>query len=303
MGRNKNKDKNIDEREVIFQLYFNPYYKDSYTRIYDVILETYNRTYDAIYKDIKENPKVVSDNYLEKAKELISNKYISEYDDGSQYYEAIENYVADRMQEHSLMHYQFVLMSLSNLYQVFEQQLRKWLFEEMTHHHNEYINQIKFTLDRDEDYGEFYNKFGALQSVLKEMELTFTMPTREVTELDILLGNDKDMGKEIPIVETEIWATIRECSLISNTFKHGSGRSASELYKIKPKYFEKVNQTKLMNLYRTTNLEEVLSVDKINFEKFVHAMKDFWGKLKTHQSGSLMLDIDISLEKEVESTK
>lgn len=308
MGKKKHKctcrpqDPNIEKRDVYFNLHFNPYYKETFTRIYDVLIDTHNRTYEAMYKEIKENPEKIAESYLEEANETIPNNYNHEYDDGSEYYEQIESYVVDRMQEQSLMHYQFELMSLSNLYQVFEQQLRKWLFEEMTHHHNEYINQIKFTLDNEEkDYGEFYSQFGALRNVLQEMKLTFTMPSplaSDLPEWADLFGVIEDSGIEVPIVETEIWKTIRECNLLSNTYKHGSGPSAISLYKIRPEYFEKVNKTKLMNLYRTTNMEEVLSVDKISFEKYANAMKNFWKKLKTHQGGSVKLEIDISPEKE-----
>lgn len=292
---------NIEKREVLFNLYFNPYIKESYTRIYDVLLDTYNRTYDAMYKKLKENPGEIADLYLKEANGIIPNNYDHEYDDGSEYYEQIENYMVDRMREQSLMHYQFVLMSLSNLYQIFEQQLRKWLFEEMTHHHNEYINQIEFTLYNEEkDYGEFYSQFGALRNLLQEMKLTFTMPTKENNEWDDWFGLSEDVRSEIPIVETDIWKTIRECNLISNTFKHGSGTSAMRLHKIHPEYFEKVSDTKLMNLYRTTNMEEVLSVDKINFEKYTTAMKTFWEQMKEYQSGSVKLEIDISTEIETQ---
>ncbi|MRX52922.1 hypothetical protein GJU41_02965 [Bacillus idriensis] len=295
--KRKNK-KNTQSLNVTFELYFNPYIKDNYTRIYDVLLETHNRTYEAIYKEIKENPQLVYGNYLKDAKSAISNNYYSEDADPSSYYEQLEEYVVERMQEQSLMHYQFELMSLSNLYQVFEQQLRKWLFEEMTHRHNQYINQIEFVLnDEEKDYGYFYSKFEQLQNVLKEMNLTFTIPS-SVTEWAELFGDVEENGIEVPIVETEIWKTIRECNLISNTFKHGSGKSAKELYKLHPEYFETVisSDTKLMNLYRTTNMEEVLCVERISFEKYVKSMKSFWEKLKMHQSGSVMLEINTSSE-------
>jgi hypothetical protein len=300
MGKRLKNKKNIEKRNVLFHLYFNPYLKESYTRIYDVLLQTHNRTYTAIYRDIKENPKKVHDMYLEEANATIYNHYYSEYADPSDYVEQLQDYVVERMQEQSLMHYQFELMSLSNLYQVFEQQLRKWLFEEMTHSQNEYINQIKFVLKYEEDtYGGFYNNFHVLTNLLKEMNLTFTMSSteKEQSEWEKLFSDVEDKGIEILIVETEIWKTIRECNLISNTFKHGSGNSAKALYKIHPEYFEKVSDTKLMNLYRTTNMEEVLCVDKLPFEKYSNAMKNFWGKLKTNQSGSVMLEIDMSSEK------
>lgn len=295
----KDKNKKTELRKLTFQLYLNPYVRKNYIRIYEVLLEMHNRTYEMIYKDIKESPKLVSDKYYEEANAFISWDCYSEDADPSDYYELIEEYVADRMQEQSLMHYQFELMSLSNLYQVFEQQLRKWLFEEMSHNQNEYINQIKFVLDDEEkDYGDFYNKFRRLEKVLEEMKLTFTMSSSENNNPSVWdnLFDDEENDIEVPIVETEIWKTIRECNLISNTFKHGSGYSAMELYKLHPEYFETVlsSDTKLMNLYRTTNMKEVLSVEKISFEKYISAMKDFWEKLKQHQNGSLMLKIDVS---------
>lgn len=302
MGKNKHFQNTTETRKVNFHLYFPPSLKESYTRVFDVLLETHNRTYEAIYKVLKENPKTVYNSYLNEAKAVFNNNYSSEYDDGSEYYESIENYAVDRMQEQSLMHYQFELMSLSNLYQVFEQQLRKWLFEEMTHQENEYINQIKFTFNNEEkDYGKFISHFRTLKNVLQEMCLTFTMSSlssSETPEWADFFASNKDVGTEVPIVETEIWQTIRECNLLSNTYKHGSGPAAMTLYKLHPEYFEKVSgsNTKLMNLYRTTNLKEVLSVDKISFERYVKAMINFWNKLKTHQNGSVMLEIDISSE-------
>lgn len=289
------KKKNNEMREVVFNLYFNPSLEESYTRIYDLLLETHNRTYDAIYKDVKENSDQVFDEYLKKAELAIINNfnYNSENEDAREYYLQLENYAIDHILEHSLMHYQFELMSISNLYQVFEQQLRKWLFQEMTHNHNEYINQIKFTLKHDEEsYGRFYDKFGAIEKLLKEMNLTFSIE-ETLTSLPDCLGGIEEIAIEVPIVETEIWKTIYECYLISNTYKHGSGTSATRLYEINSDYFEKVSDTKLMNLYRTTNMEEVLNVNQISFVKYTKAMKTFWEKLKEHQSGSVMLKIDI----------
>lgn len=300
------KKKRYEERTGYFKLYFNPFFRESYNRIYDVLLDTHDRTYDAIYKEVKRYPDKAFERCLKEAEEVILSSYSfnPEYDDMDDYYEKVQDYAVDRMQEQSLMHYQFVLMSLSNLYQVFEQQLRRWLHEEMTHQHNEYLNQIEFTSKHEEEaYGKFVNNFGVLGNLLKEMNLTFTMPSSSESEIRDWFGHREDSVLEVPIVETEIWATIRECNLISNTFKHGSGTSAKALHEIRPEYFEKVSTTKLMNLYRTTNMEEVLSVDKISFEKYATAMKTFWEKLKEHQNGSIDLKIDTSLEGEAQAKK
>lgn len=295
------KKKRYEKRTGNFKLYFSPFLRESYTRIYDVLLDTHDRTYDAIYKEVKENPEKAYERWLKEAEEIILSKYSynPEYDDMSDHYEKVQDNAINRMQEQSLMHYQFVLMSLSNLYQVFEQQLRRWLHEEITHRHNEYLNQIEFTSKHEEEaYGKFVNNFGVLGNLLQEMNLTFTMPSSSESEIPDWFGRLENSGLEVPIVETEIWGAIRECNLISNTFKHGSGTSAKALYEIRPDYFERIDDTKLMNLYRTTNMEEVLSVDKISFEKYATAMKTFWGKLKEHQNGSINLKINISLEDE-----
>lgn len=105
-------------------------------------------------------------------------------------------------------------------------------------------------------------------------------------------------GYEELIVETDIWKTIRECNFLSNTYKHGSGHSAENLYNLYPDQFEKVlsSSTRLMDMYRTTNLERVLNVDKISFEKYSNAMKEFWENMKEHQRGKVMTKIKISSE-------
>ncbi len=290
---------NIELRDVHFELYLNPYIQKNYARIYDVLNNNHKRTYETVYKDLKEDTEKVAKVYEQEAYAAISNRYFSEYDDGSDYYQEIEEYIVSRVQEDYLMHYHFELMALSNLYQVFEQQLRKWLFEEMTHRHNGYINQIEITLDKDEDYGKFYSHFGSLTRVLEELNLTFTITVDD----NMILENPEYLFEdtiEIAIVKTDIWKLIRECNLISNTFKHGNGHSAKALYKVRPELFNKADKTKLMDLYMTTNLVEVLDVDKVSFETYANAMKEFWSNMKSHQGGPVKLKIDISSENNVE---
>lgn len=41
----------------------------------------------------------------------------------------------------------------------------------------------------------------------------------------------------------DFWRTIRECNLLFNPYKHGSGHFATNLYKLYPQYFQKVNRT------------------------------------------------------------
>lgn len=286
MGKRKGKSNNlnIERRELHFHLYLRPSLKEDYIRIMDVLADNHARIYKAVYERLKTNTNEVADKFKEEA-ESGQNTNIPQYTDYGDYMEAVQDYVFERLDEQFLMHYQFELMSLSNLYQVFEQQIRQWLFEEMTHNENQSINQVKFYLENDkgEDvYGEFYSNFGKITNLLRELKLTFT---------DLF-------GDEELIVETDTWKTIRECNLLSNTYKHGSGGSASNLYDLYPQYFKKVDKTRLMDLYRTTNLKRVLDVYEISFEKYCNAIKEFWKNMKEHQYGKVMMDIDISSEKE-----
>jgi len=283
-GKRKKNNQKIEKRELEFHLWLRPSLKEDYTRIFDVLTDTHAHTYKAIYGRLITSTNEVANEFKEEAI-CGKNNSIPQYTDYGDYMEAVQDYVFERIDEQFLMHYQFELMSLSNLYQVFEQQLRKWLYEEMTHNENQYINQIKIFLENDkgEDvYHEFYSNFKKLTDVLAELKLTFTD----------LFGNEE------LIIESEFWKTIRECYLLSNTYKHGSGKSATNLYNLYPQYFEKVNATRLMDLYRTTNLERVLVVDKITFEKYSNAMKGFWENMKEHQYGKLRIDIDVSSEKD-----
>lgn len=280
----KSNNQNIEKRELHFHLYLRPSLKEDYIRIFDVLADNHSRIYKAVYERLKTHTNEVADEFKEEAVKG-QNTSIPQYTDYGDYMESVQDYVFERLDEQFLMHYQFELMSLSNLYQVFEQQLRQYLFEEMTHNENLSLNQVEFYLENDkgEDvYGKFYSNFGKLTKLLRELKLTFTYL----------------FGDEVLIVETDTWKTIRECNLISNTYKHGSGDSASNLYDLYPQYFEKADKTRLMDLYRTTNLKRVLDVNNISFEKYCNAMKEFWENMREHQYGKVMMDIDISSEKE-----
>ncbi|MEH7249260.1 hypothetical protein V7114_21090 [Neobacillus niacini] len=283
VGKRKGKSNNykIEKRELHFNFYLDRYKKEQFTRIFDVLVDNHDRIYKAVYERLKTDTDEVEKQYKEEAERMLNGSFHPEYSDYGDFMESVRDYVYERLDEQFLMHYQFELMSLSNLYQVFEQQLRKWLYEEITHHLNEYINQVKFNTTED-SYDTFLGDFGKLTKLFAELKLTFTTW----------------FGDEELIVDTDIWRTIRECNLLSNTYKHGSGHSAENLYTLYPQYYEKVNKTRLMDLYRTTNLERVLDVNKISFEKYSNAMKEFWENMKEHQSGKLMMDIDVSSEKE-----
>ncbi|WP_285769539.1 hypothetical protein [Peribacillus sp. SI8-4] len=278
MGQRGRRNPNAVKQNLRFNFYLDSGIREKNIRIYDALLDNHNRIYKAVYERLVTQTNEIQKELWEEAEEAFRPSFTHEDMDFGDYVDDIENYAHERIQEQFLMHYQFELMSLSNLYQVFEQQIRQWLYTEMTHHLNEYINQVRFDKG-EENYGEFYQNFGVITKAFEELQLTFT----------------EWWGEEL-IVETEIWKAIRECNLLSNTYKHGSGRSATVLHSITPDYFKKTSNTLLMTLYGTTNLHTVLDIEKVSFEKYITAMKGFWEKLKEHQNGSLMLDVDMTPE-------
>ncbi|MBL3728934.1 hypothetical protein JIN86_04830 [Lysinibacillus sp. HST-98] len=285
MGKTKVNNPNIELRDLKFNLYLDPSKKKQFIRIFDLLTETHDQTINTVYKHLLAGPDEVEKIFIEEFEAKENSNFNPDYFDYGDYMEEMQNYVWDRLDEQYLMLYQFKLMSLSNLYQVFEQQLRKWLYEEITHRTNEHYNQVKFnhvSNGNKNTFDSFLNNFGKLRDSLEELNLTFTNPS----------------GSEELIVDTNIWKIIRECNLLSNTFKHGSGSSAENLYKLCSEYFEKVNKTRLMDFYRTTNLERVLNVEKISFEKYSNAMQQFWINMKEHQRCSIKMNVDISSKKQ-----
>lgn len=150
----------------------------------------------------------------------------------------------------SLMRYNTKLMWISTLYQFWEQQVRKFLFEE--------INRTHKLLDENNNEVPF-KKFCAkgIDDIKKEF-LEF----------------------ELNLEKLASWEKINELRLLANVIKHGDGHAATKLKTIRPRYFNGDFDTcDLLDLYKTTLNEITLNIDDNEFDEYCDAIIRFWGEL------------------------
>lgn len=108
----------------------------------------------------------------------------------------------------ALMKYNTRLMWISTLYQFWEQQVRKFIYEEVTRTHS------------------FIDKKG------KEI-LFKQFCTRGIDDIkEAFLGFDQDLEK------LGSWERINELRLLANVIKHGAGWSATQLKLLRPDFFK-----------------------------------------------------------------
>jgi len=125
-------------------------------------------------------------------------------------------------------------------YQVWEQQLRLFLFCEISHTRN-----IKF------------EKFCDCLSKIKEKFRLY----------------------KIDIESFSCWSQINELKLLCNAIKHGVGSSEIELRKIKPALFKQEDGIDYMKTFKTTLLEESLNINVMTLQKYKEALLTFWDEI------------------------
>lgn len=149
----------------------------------------------------------------------------------------------DYYEKYSLMRYNTLAMWISMLYQFWEQQVRKFLYDEESH---------CFKID--------FKKF--CTSGIKDIKEEFKY-------------------HNINIEKLRCWASINELRLVCNTLKHGDGSSAQELKNIRPSFFtrEGFEEYDLLLMYNTTLLEETLNINDQVFYDFCDVLVEFWYEL------------------------
>ena len=147
----------------------------------------------------------------------------------------------DRAIEHwdLLNHGRYVLLSSWHvaLYEAFEQQLRWYLFNELSHEFRITINHV-------------FSRFAELKKIL------------------ILYGVDFSSLKGLKQID--------HLRLVCNVVKHGEGSSAIELRKKRPDLIKTYDDIELLELYGSSLLEEVLSISDKTLKEFGKAIQDFW---------------------------
>ena len=156
--------------------------------------------------------------------------------------------IAENAQEEGIDYYLHLKLGKYNLtatwhatlYQVWEQQIRRFLFRETPH-----VKKIKF------------ERFCTKLSEIKE----------------------KFKLHNVDIENFSCWPQINELRLLCNVIKHGDGKSAKELRKIKPMLFKQEGGTDHMKIFKTTLLEETLNIDEKTLQNYTEALLSFWDKI------------------------
>ncbi len=163
--------------------------------------------------------------------------------------------IAEQALEIAIEHYSYLDRGKYNLtatwhaalYQLWEQQLRLFLFREMSH-----VDKLEFK--------------------------TFCTNIAEIKKKFAFHNVD---------VETLVcWSKINELRLLCNVIKHGPGDSAEKLLKINPSLFrkesalfEKEKGIDYMETYKTTLLEETLNIDETTLQQYKEALLSFWDEI------------------------
>ena len=156
--------------------------------------------------------------------------------------------IAEKALEIGIEHYSYLKFGKyrltatwhATLYQVWEQQSRLFLFREMSH-----IYKIQFET--------FCTK-------LSEIKKTFKL-------------------HNVDIESFSCWPQINELRLLCNVIKHGDGKSAKELRKIKPMLFKQEDGTDHMKIFKTTLLEETLNIDEKTLQNYSETLLSFWDEI------------------------
>lgn len=153
--------------------------------------------------------------------------------------------IAEKALEIGIEHYSYLKLGKYSLtatwhailYQLWEQQLRLFLFREMSH-------------DCKLDFKIFCTKIESIKE-------TFQF-------------------HNVNIEDFPCWTQIDELRLLCNVIKHGDGRSASDLRKINPSLFKQEDSTDFMDLYKTTLLEETLNINEQTLLAYKNTLLSFW---------------------------
>jgi len=156
--------------------------------------------------------------------------------------------IAETAPDEGIDHYLYLKLGKYNLtatwhatlYQLWEQQLRWFLFREMSH--------------------VYKNKFETFCTNLSEIKEKFKL-------------------HNVDIENFSCWPQINELSLLCNVIKHGDGRSAKKLRKIKPALFKQEDGTDHMEIFKTTLLEETLNINEMTLQNYRGALLSFWDEI------------------------
>ena len=228
--------------------WLNQYKRKQFISIYEYLKEKYILISEILFVDHELSTK----KYAERLEEKYGTVFNWEVTDPGDVYELILEEATQFYHYEVLMEHNHHLMMLSNMYQIFEQQPRQFIYSELNHHTNPIrTNDLK-------DFGNNLN---------------------EIKEAYSLVGYDLNRNSQ--------WEKIKTLHDIVNTFKHGMGRSASRLLKKHPELFleDKFTGLLVIDLEQTTNFEVIFDIKKIDFNFYADGIIAFWNEVPEHLEG------------------
>lgn len=236
-------------KTVEINVWLYDYQREEFISIHKKIREKYNAITQTTFSEIEKSTEKYGDELLEK----YGSMYDYETVDPGDIFENIAYEKYEYYQMEKLMEYNVKLSILSVAYQIFEQQLRKFIYQELNHS----MNPVKT---------EGFSKVGTNMD--------------EIKTLYNIAGYNLE--------SYECWNHINILSDIVNTFKHGKGRSSERLYKNKPNLFLKsyFSKENLMDQELTSNAAIVLDINEIDIEHHISVLIDFWNQFPEHTVGT-----------------
>lgn len=188
------------------------YLHDSLRRNFQKPIELYKETYSSKINPIFENMEEEANTIAEERYQELGSSFNPDYHDPVDFAEAAWEAGLEHYEGMSLMKYNTKLMWISTLYQFWEQQVRKFIYEEVTMTH-QFIdkkgNEIKF-----KDFC-----INGINDIKEEF-----------------LGFNQDLEK------LSCWDKINELRLLTNVIKYVDGRSATQLKGLRPDFFKLIFQ-------------------------------------------------------------
>lgn len=228
---------------ITAQLYLNKKLRERFQKPYDYYIDVYFKV-AVVFNHLEEDAdKVAQEHFEDLGQYFDPDRHGYEdlddiaFEKGLEYYEAM-----------SLVRYNNQLMWISTMYQFWEQQVRKFLFDEIT-------NSGIALLDKKGEKIEFKKYCSRGINDIKEEFVSFGQNIETMT----------------------CWSNIDELRLLANVIKHGDGGSATDLEELRPDFFKSdINEISLLKIHRTVLNERILNISDSDFIKYKKALQGFW---------------------------
>jgi hypothetical protein len=219
-------------------LFLDDYLRKFYISEIETFIQVFNSKLFPAFSDIDQEAEQLGQDYYNKG---LNSPCDENFDPAD-----LADWAMDKSISHysdlSLVKYEFTAISIATLYLIWEQQVRRFLFNEMSQ-----VFEIEYTKFCS-------NGIEEIKSYFKE--------------------------HNVDIENLNSWANLDELRLLCNVIKHGDGISAQKLFKNNKELFktECLIDDKSLNL-DTTLLNESLEINQDIFNKYGQNILAFWNEL------------------------